>query len=308
MIIRMPGNSYTGTLPEMTEGEQEIQRALERHVRKLATDIGERHIWRPAALAAAATYIEAEFSKSGYDVVPQVFTEQDEEVRNLEVEIPGHELAGDIIVVGAHYDSVPDCPGANDNGSAVAALLELARLLAGEKPPRTLRFVAFVDEEPPFFHTDSMGSSHYARRCKERGENIVGMISLETIGFYSDAEGSQHYPFPFSAFYPTQGNFIGFVGNTASGDLVRQCIASFRSHTKFPSEGIAAPGWIQGIDWSDQRSFWQEGYPALMITDTAPFRYAYYHTPEDTAEKIDFARTARVVAGIHRMMLELAGI
>jgi hypothetical protein len=133
------------------------------------------------------------------------------------------------------------------------------------------------------------------------------MFSIETIGYYSEGEGSQHYPFPFSFFYPSTANFIGFVGNIASQDLVHRSIASFRRHTAFPSEGVAAPGWMTGIGWSDHKSFWREGYPALMITDTALFRYAYYHTREDTPDKVDYDRTARVVAGLARVVAELAG-
>jgi Zn-dependent M28 family amino/carboxypeptidase len=183
----------------------------------------------------------------------------------------------------------------------------MARLLGSQRLARTVRLVAFVNEEPPFFLTGDMGSRFYARRSRERSEKIVAMFSLETIGYYSDAKGSQHYPFPFSLFYPNTANFIGFVSNISSRDLVRQSIASFRQHTAFPSQGAAAPGWMTGIGWSDHWSFWREGYPAIMVTDTALFRYAHYHTPEDTPDKIDYARTARVILGLARVIAELAG-
>jgi Zn-dependent M28 family amino/carboxypeptidase len=211
-----------------------------------------------------------------------------------------------MLIVGAHYDSVPGCPGANDNASGVAGLLEIARLLAVHKPARTVRFVAFVNEEPPFFRSDDMGSRVYARRCAERGEQIVGALVLETIGCYTDAPRSQHYPFPFNLFYPSTGDFIAFVGNVSSRDLVRRCVGSFRSHAAFPSEGGGVPGWITGVGWSDHWSFWREGYPALMVTDTAPFRYPHYHTPEDTLDKIDFERMARVVEGLSHVVTDLA--
>ncbi len=210
------------------------------------------------------------------------------------------------MVVGAHYDSVAGTRGANDNASGTAAVLEVARLLAGRDLARTVRFVAFVNEEPPYFKTEQMGSRVYARRSRERGERIVAMLSIETIGYYRDEPGTQKYPFPFSLFYPAEGNFIGFVGNLGSRSLVRRCVGSFRSHAAFPSEGAALPGWITGVDWSDHWSFWKEGYAAVMVTDTAPFRYPWYHDSADTADRLDYERTARVVAGIARVVADLA--
>jgi len=219
------------------------------------------------------------------------------------------ERADEIVIIGGHYDTVSFSPGANDNGTGAAATLELARLFAGKKPTRTLRFVEFVNEEPPFFWTDNMGSLVYAKRCKQRSEKVVAMLSLETMGYYSDKIGSQQYPLPFlGSIYPLQGNFIGFIANAASGSLVKDVVASFRRHTQFPSEGAALPGDISGVGWSDQWSFWQQGYPALMVTDTAPFRYPYYHTSEGTPDKVDFDRLARVVAGLERVIADLSGL
>ncbi len=211
-------------------------------------------------------------------------------------------------MIGAHYDSVAGAVGANDNGSGVAATLELARLMKDAKPSRTVRFVAFVNEEPPFYRSDQMGSGVYARRSRERKDNIVAMLSLETIGYYSDEPGSQRYPFPLNFFYPSTGNFIAFVSNLGSRPLLHASIAAFRRHAGFPSDGVAAPAFIPGIDWSDHRSFWQEGYPALMVTDTAPYRYPHYHTPQDTPDKVDYERLARVITGLHGMLRELAQV
>jgi hypothetical protein len=151
-----------------------------------------------------------------------------------------------------------------------------------------------------------MGSLHYARACKGRGEKIVAMLTPETIGYYSDEKGSQKYPGVTGFFYPKTGNFITFVGESESEQLVTRCVKSFRSHTQFPSEGGAAPKSIEGVGWSDHWSFQRQGYPALMITDTAPFRYPHYHTPQDTPDKIDYDRAARVVAGTARVVQELA--
>jgi Zn-dependent M28 family amino/carboxypeptidase len=274
-------------------------------VAALATEIGERDTCHPTELEAAARYIEAAFGDMACDVRRQEYTANRRQVRNIEVELPGTGSPPAIVVIGAHYDTV-DTPGANDNGSGVAALLEIARSLHGRRFPRTVRFVAFVHEEPPHFMTNQMGSFVYAARCRERNENIAAMVALETIGFYSDEPGSQRYPPIFNRLYPDAGNFIAFVGNTASRTLLRRAIGSFRSHTSFPSEGVAAPGHLQGIGWSDHWSFWQHGYPGIMVTDTAPFRYPHYHTSQDTADKLDYSRLARVTAGLARMVAELA--
>jgi Zn-dependent M28 family amino/carboxypeptidase len=196
--------------------------------------------------------------------------------------------------------------GANDNASGVAATLELARLLEGSRLRKTIRFVLFVNEEPPNFQTNRMGSLVYARELRSGGVPVTAMISLETIGFYSEAEGSQWYPAGLGYFYPSRGDFIGFVGNSDSRDLVRRSIRAFRASTNFPSEGLAGPADWPGVGWSDHWSFWQENVPAIMITDTAPFRYPYYHTPLDTSDKVDFARMARVVEGIQRVVESLA--
>jgi len=303
----MPGTSYKGPLKPLTEEETDLRDTLHGHVVRLGREIGERHIWLPAKLEAAAAFIESEFASYGYGVSNQVYAADRVAVRNIEVELPGSKCPDEIVVIGAHYDSVSGSPGANDNGSGVAALLELARALAGEQLGRTVRFVAFVNEEPPFFMTKQMGSRVYSARCAERGERIVAMISLETIGFYSDEPGSQAYPPLFNLLYPSTGNFVGFVGNLSSRSLVRRMVGLFRESASFPSEGCAAPGWVTGVGWSDHWSFWKEGYPAIMVTDTAPFRYRHYHSTEDTPDKIDYDRMARVVAGLTEPIRKLAG-
>ena len=306
-ILDMPGRSHHGPLPPLTAQERAVQENLQRHVEALAGAIGERNVWRHDALERAANYIEDALRGLGDQVVAQPFQAEGKPVRNLEVERRGSSDPDQVVVVGAHYDSVIGSPGANDNGSGAAALIEIGRLLKGYDLARTLRLVAFVNEEPPFSYGELMGSRVYAERARQRNERIVAMLSLETIGYYSDAEGSQHYPPPFQLFYPERGNFIGFVTNLGSRRLVRQAIGSFRRHTRFPSEGVAAPGWVTGVGWSDHWSFWQQGYPAIMVTDTALFRYPYYHSAQDTPDKVDYERTARVVAGLARVVADLAG-
>jgi Zn-dependent M28 family amino/carboxypeptidase len=303
-MVKVPGVSYAGAPKPLSEGEIIIAGNLRGHVAAIASR--EHNVFRPAELEASAQYIEKAFARLGYAAAAQRFRAGPIEVRNIEVEVGGGARASEVVVVGAHYDSVAGAPGANDNGSGVAAMLELARLLKGSGPARTLRFVAFVNEEPPFYHSDAMGSRQYALRSRERGENIVAMFSLETIGYYSDQAGSQRYPFPLGFFYPSTANFVAFVSNLSSRALLHEALPAFRRHAGIPSEGVAAPAWVPGVDWSDHWSFWQEGWPALMVTDTAPYRYPHYHTARDTPDKVDYERLARVVTGLHGMLRELA--
>jgi Zn-dependent M28 family amino/carboxypeptidase len=304
----MPGRSYEGPLEPLSEHESALRDQLKAHVLVLAGAIGERNVRRYQALNAAADYVSQQFREIGYTVREQTFAVEGKTVKNFEAELRGKLQPQEIIVFGAHYDSVAGSPGANDNASGVAALLALARLANQQRFARTVRFVAFVNEELPYFQTRHMGSRVYARECAQRGERIAAMLSLETIGYYSDTERSQSYPFPFSFFYPNTGNFIAFVGNLGSRDLVREIVAVFRKHTQFPSEGVAAPGIIPGISWSDQWSFWEEGYRAVMVTDTAFYRYGQYHTLRDTPEIIDYERMTRVVAGLGHVLGGLAGL
>jgi hypothetical protein len=169
-----------------------------------------------------------------------------------------------------------------------------------------LRFVLFANEEMPYFQTDAMGSWVHARGCKRRGERLRAMFSLETMGHFSDAPGSQKYPPPLSRLYPDTGNFIGFVGNLASRSLLRESLGRFRAHATVPSEGAALPSGLPGVGWSDHWAFWQEGYAALMVTDTAPFRDPNYHRASDTPDQMDFDRLARVVVGLEAMLRELS--
>jgi Zn-dependent M28 family amino/carboxypeptidase len=305
-MIRMPGKSFRGPLPPLTAEQTALRDELRRHVLKLAGEIGERNVYLPKELAAAADYIEAALTNAGHRVSRQGFTAMGELCQNLEVEIRGTTRPEEIVVVGAHYDSVQGSPGADDNASAAAALLALTQSPALQKPARTLRFVAFVNEEPPFFMTEQMGSLVYARRCRERNENIVTAFVIESVGNYSTVERSQKYPFPVGWFYPSRGDFVAFVSRTKDSGLVRRCVKAFREHAQFPSEGGALPGALPGIGWSDHWAFWQAGYPALMVTDTATFRSPHYHTSNDTPDKLDYDRCARVIEGVAKVIEDLA--
>lgn len=278
---------------------------LRSDIETLATTIGPRHLWRLEALDRAAGFIQAELEGAGYPVTRQTYHVDGKAVSNLETRLPGR-LSDEVIVIGAHYDTIEQCPGANDNGSGVAAMLELARRFAGRPAGRSLRFVAFVNEEPPYFHSARMGSYVYAAAARERGDRISGMLAMETIGYYSDQPGSQEYPSPLGRVFPDVGDFIAVVGNHQSTALVDQVREAFTASSSFPIQAAVMPAELPGVAWSDHWSFWEAGYQAVMVTDTAPFRYPWYHTVEDTPDKIDYERLALVVDGFEAVVSALA--
>jgi Zn-dependent M28 family amino/carboxypeptidase len=289
------------------DGPHEAAPRLRAHIDMLGGTIGERNLWKYAELERAAEYIVESFQTYGYRVSRQQYDVHRLRVSNVEAVLPGMAAAAEIVVLGAHYDSVTGCPGANDNATGVAALLELARRFATHPRPRTVRFVAFVNEEPPFFQTGAMGSVVYANAAKQRGDRIVAMLSLEAMGYYSDTPNSQTYPAGMKLLYPDKGNFIGFVSNIGSARLLRKARRAFSARTPFPVESAAAPAAIPGIGWSDHWAFWQAGYPGIMVTDTAPYRYQWYHTAEDTPDKVSAHRMAHVVDGLEHVVHVLAG-
>jgi Zn-dependent M28 family amino/carboxypeptidase len=303
----MPGRAFAGPLPPLSPDQQSLSERLRRHVLQLAGEIGERGVAKHAAALQAAAYVEAELTAIGYTVTAQEYAAQGQRWRNLEAVLRGSTEPDEIIVVGAHYDTAEEAPGADDNGSGVAGVLELARSFAGKPVARTIRFVFFGTEEQPAFPTSAMGSRNYAVAARARGDRIMAMLSIESIGYYDTHSGSQRYPFPLSLVYPDVGDFIGFVSDLRSGPLVRRAIARFRSAVSFPSQGAALPSWMPGVWWSDHWSFWREGYRAIMITDTAPFRNPFYHSAQDTPDKLDYGRMGRVVDGLEAVVADLAG-
>ena len=281
------------------------ERLLQAHVERLAGTIGERNVFHPRALGAARRYIEQVFKAQGYAVATDEFQTHGEACANLEVTHPGAR-SKEILLIGAHYDSVAGSPGANDNGSGVAAMLELSRLFAMRAPGLTLRFVAFVNEEPPFFATPQQGSLVYAKAARARGDRIRLMVSLETIGYYQNAPGSQHYPAPFSLFYPNRGNFLSLVSDLRARSAMRKVARCFRENSDFPLEHVATFRFVPGVSWSDHRSFWQLGYRALLVTDTAPFRYPYYHTSADTPDKLCYPEFTLATEGLYKAFAAFA--
>lgn len=307
VMIDVKPEAERPVMDEVARGEiRALEARLMRHVSVLASDIGERNAFRPEGLRAAAEYIRTVWTAQGFSVSEEAYEVDGQRCINLIAEQGGSSQPDETVLVGAHYDSLVGTSGANDNATGVAVLLEMSGMLKRTALARTLRLVAFVNEEPPIFHTEQMGSRLHARNARGRGDNIVAMLSLETLGYYSESPGSQHYPFPFGFFYSDRANFLAVVGNIASRRLVIEVLGRFMRVTDFPVEGVATFSWIPGVDWSDHWSFWKEGYPAVMLTDTALYRYPEYHAPADLPSKVNGPQFARAAHGIIGAVRQLA--
>jgi hypothetical protein len=304
----MPGRSHRGPLPALGPEREKLAERLRADVAALVGERGDRSQRSAGTLERAREVIEGSLRESGFAVTRLPYASDGVTVSNLEAVLAGGAKAREVVVIGAHYDTAAGGPGADDNASGVASMLALARALSASKraPARTIRFVAFVNEEPPYFWNEAMGSLVYAKACKARGDAIVAMLSLETLGFYRDEPGSQKYPPIVSLFYPDRADFVAFVGNLGSRGVVHDAIRTFREREPFPSEGAALPSFVTGVGWSDQWSFWQCGYPGVMVTDTAPFRNPNYHQPGDKPETLDYSRLARVTEGLVAVVEKLA--
>lgn len=274
----------------------EIQRNLYRHVDHISNQIGERNHVSYYNLEKTYEYILNELQRFSYSVDDLDYSHEKLTFHNVVAEKQGYLKPEEIIVIGAHYDTVINSPGADDNTSGIAALLEFARLMDSYQSNRTLRFVAFSQEEPPYFGTNHMGSYVYAKRCKKKKENIIGMIALEMLAYFTDKRKSQKYPLPaLEEIYPDVGNFIGIVGNNQSRAMVESLAENMKQEKGVPVESIVTYAGVPGIDLSDHSSFWKMGYKAVMITDTAFYRNPYYHRPNDTIKTLNFKSYARLV-------------
>jgi hypothetical protein len=286
------------TVPEISA------RDLELTVRTLVNDFAPRGHDHPEQLDAAATWIRKKLERHA-PVDEQTFTVAGKTYRNLVARFGPDTKTR--VVVGAHYDTALGLPGADDDTSGTAGLLALAEPLATAKLGVAVELVAFTLEEPPYFATEHMGSVHHAKREKERGYDVRAMLSLEMIGCFSDMPQSQHFPAPgMSLLYPTTGNFIALVARPTDHDLIARVKASMLGATDLPVSSLAGPTFVQGVDWSDHRSYWAEGYPALMVTDTSFLRNPRYHTPQDTPDTLDYARMAKVVQGVFAAVVAIA--
>jgi Zn-dependent M28 family amino/carboxypeptidase len=280
---------------------------LESHVRVLCDRFFPRDARHPENLDRAATYIRGEFERAGerLRVSEQSFEVEGKTYHNVLAQF-GPDTR-ERIVVGAHYDVAGAIPGADDNASGVAGLIELAYLLNKAALPLRVELVAYTLEEPPYFTTEQMGSAVHAASLKRQGVAVRVMVSLEMIGYFTDAPDSQRFPLPVLAlFYPSQGNFIAVVGKLDQGLIVRRVKRAMRKASSLPVHSINAPSWIPGVDWSDHRSYWKAGYPAVMITDTAFYRNDHYHTAGDRPETLDYQHMAMVVQGLYAAVLALA--
>lgn len=305
--MQMPGEGRLSALPPLTAEQRAMSRRLRAHVNKLAGEIGARHGEAPGAYAAAGDYIAAAFRQAGLQPYFEPFGDRGQ-YRNVVAEIDGVSRAAGIIVVGAHYDTVAETPGADDNASGVAVMLELARVFAARPLRQGLRLVAFANEEPPHFLTRDMGSLYHAGRSAERGDMIRLMISLEMLGYYSSEPGSQDYPAPFSYFYPDRADFVAFIGNFHSRAVLKEAIDLFRAARQFPSEGLAAPVVLApDAGRSDHSAFWLHGFRAFMVTDTADHRNHAYHSADDVPASLNYDAMARVTTGLAGMLAGLTG-
>lgn len=329
MVTAMPGRARPVAPNEASAETRAIGARLRSTVEALAADIGSRSIYNTAGLRRAEAFLADEFRKCGLEPHRQAYVVEPDavnrvirdrgtsfslpaygndqpakEVGNIWVEISGRTTPERMLVVGAHYDTVGyDCPGANDNAAGMAGVVEIARFLQRAPPRLTVLLAAFTCEEYLVGGTNRMGSAVFVERLLAQGRRPVGMIALDTIGCYSGAPGSQQYPFPLSLYYPDRGDFVCFVGDATSRTFVRSVVARFRQVATVPSEGIAAPYTrFPDVLRSDHEYFIRNGIPGLMVTDTANFRYAHYHHPTDTPDKLDFDTMARVVESLGQVV------
>jgi len=276
---------------------------LYKHVEYLSVKIGDRHLWKEHSLSKAADYIESAFQVSGYTVQRQTYSCYGKSVSNLIAEKTGTDEG--LVVIGAHYDTVPGTPGADDNASAVAGMLELARLHKASLNKKHLIFVAFVNEEPPCFGSHNMGSMVYAKHLKDRNVSVDVMISLEMIGYFSQ-EPIQQYPLAcMRLFYPKTADFIAVVGNFHSSKYVSYLKKGIKKHSAIDARSLTAPQYLGGISLSDNSSFWHHGYRAVMVTDTSFFRNKNYHQETDTIDTLNFEAMAGVIKGLYYTLLEI---
>lgn len=294
----------------MEPSAEVIEHQLRRHVDCLAGLIGPRTLARPQTIAATIGYLRSQWAEMGLAVQAETYDALGREATNLVVDRPGKGRGHEIILLGAHYDTVEGTPGADDNASAVAVLLEVSRLLREHQGSRSARYVAFACEEPPYFQCDSMGSQQHARGARQRGEQILGMLCLEMVGYFTTSPGSQEIPpgipKPFHRLFPSRGDFLAAVGNLASWKLNWAFRRGFRRGTRnLRLFSICLPEAIHEIRLSDNSSFWDQGYPALMLTDTSFLRNPHYHRASDTPETLDYGRMTEVTLGVAAAMKRL---
>jgi hypothetical protein len=304
-VAGAPGTSFQGVPPQLSDDDTELSHRLREHVERISHDIGERGLHHLSALSETADMIEKELKHSGFTPVEHPFQASGVTLHNISAELLGSRST-EVVILCAHYDSPPRSPGADDNASGCAALLEIAARMAKGSSERTVRFLFFGASEGLIAGTESMGSRVSAKASHDAGERIVAVLSLDTLGYYNDAERSQTRPFPLGACYSNQGNFIAFVSDVGSRDLMQRCVGDFRGAVQVPAEAVCLPGWIPGLSNGDQASYWGEGFKAVLVTDTGALRNDNYQKMGDTYDRLDYGRLARAVVGLTHVAQTLA--
>jgi len=295
----------------VTPGQQSAvsgdSRQLYSHVEHLSVRTGSRSIYEYSKLEETKRYVVSCLESFGYTPELQKYSYDGQVFSNVIVSIEGKTHPDEMVIIGAHYDTVFGTPGADDNASAVAMLLEMSRILKVFSPGRTIRLVFFVLEEPPAFRTQHMGSYVYAKEAKAKNENIKAMICLEMLGYYTDKKGGQTFPLPLmNLMYSSTPDFIAVVGNLTSRNLVDAVRTSLKQDSSVPVETLSTVSFIPGVDFSDHWSFWKMGYPAVMITDTAFYRNPNYHTERDTIDTLDFNRMTELLKGLLQVARDIS--
>ncbi len=279
---------------------------LKAHVRVLSSITPARNHANPTSINMAAEYIIREFKAYGYKSSQQAYKVGKSTYRNIIASYNTEKKTR--IIIGAHYDVCGDQPGADDNASGIAGLLELARLVMKYRPEINYRvdFAAYPLEEPPYFATESMGSFVHAKSLSGTKTDVRLMVALEMLGYFTDEDDSQEYPSRImKLFYPERGNFIAVVGRLSDASYIDRIASSLRNTRSIPVETLRAPEILSGVDFSDHRNFWKFGFNAVMVTDTAHYRNRNYHMKSDTIETIDFKRMTLVVTGLYTALVEL---
>jgi hypothetical protein len=305
-MVRSEGR-WQGEPLEARRGEKisVIEKALKDDMVYMSVTLGERNVEKYGALSQCEKWIRERWESMGYKVQEQVFEVEGKRVANLEVEIPGLKAPSEIVIVSAQYDTLPGSPGANNDASGVAILLQLSEMFREYRPDRTLRLINFTTEEPPYFGTELMGSLRYAKRCRQLSEDVRVVLSLDALGFFRDSPDTQKLPFPFSYFYPDRANFLAFIGDLRTRPYMIVTTRGFKKGSAFPIAAGSAPRWVKGAGWSDHSSFWRYGYRGMQVTDTGAFRSPWHTNEGDTVDKLDFRALARITMGLYASVIEL---
>lgn len=305
-MTQMPGQSVPVASGALTDDEATLKDRLKNHVDAIAMDIGARGHGYPGPSSETVRYLSTQLKRARFDVRETTFDSKGMPAVNLEGTLMGTRKKDEVLLLGANWDSQGKSPGADDNASGCAVLLEIARMIGDTASERTVRVVFFGNGAGPFAGGENSGAWTYAREAHKRGDKIVTMLDFDCLGNYRDTPGSQSVPFPLSTCYPSSGNFVLFGGDLGVRDLVRRAVGEFRKMGRFPCHGVALPGFIPGVLDADFGAFTHFGYPAFVVTDTGKYRYDKVGTLWDTVDRLDFDKMARATTGILRVVNAMA--